>query len=118
VFAARVVRNATQSERRRSDSAAATATVGRGKGRRVTLTSDPTQDERDRYGRLLAYVKTDVGVNVGRKLIAQGWATTYVYNNVPFLQVPACNAAEDGARSARRGVYRSCGGNFHRATSG
>ena len=90
----------------------------RGKGRAVTLTTDPTQAERDRYGRLLAYVKTNAGVNVGHKLIAQRWATTFIFNNVPFQQVAALRAAEAGAKSAPRGVYRSCGGNFHIAREG
>ncbi len=32
-----------------------------GKGRRVTLRTDPSQDNFDRYGRLLAYVTTRAG---------------------------------------------------------
>jgi hypothetical protein len=45
-----------------------------GKGRRVKVTTDPTQDHRDRYGRLLAYVKDLRGTFGGAQLRA-GWAT-------------------------------------------
>jgi micrococcal nuclease len=108
VFAARVVRNATQSERRRSDSAAATATVGRGKGRRVTLTSDPTQDERDRYGRLLAYVyRADDGTFVNLALAQEGYAQPLtIPPNVAYAS--QFSAAAAGARTAGRGLWGTC----------
>jgi micrococcal nuclease len=82
-----------------------------GRGRRVTLRPDPTQDARDRYGRLLAYV--DPGVQRG--MLASGWATVYVYDRNPFQRLARFQAAERQARAARRGAWSRCGGDFHRS---
>lgn len=84
-----------------------------GRGRVVTVRTDPTQDAEDRYGRLLAYVSA-AGVDFGRAMVASGWATTYVYNHVAFQRVARYRSAQGSARSARRGVYAACGGDFHR----
>ena len=83
-----------------------------GRGRRVTITTDPTQQLTDRYGRLLAYVSAG-GRDFGRTMVASGWAKTYVYG-VGFQRVRAYRAAQRAAKAARRGVYRRCAGDFHR----
>ena len=85
-----------------------------GNGRRVVLRTDPTQDLFDRYGRLLAYVTTRSGVLLQTRMLAAGWATTYVYGGEPFQRVRGFRAAERRARGAVRGAYRECGGDFHR----
>jgi endonuclease YncB( thermonuclease family) len=85
-----------------------------GRGRSVTITTDPTQDLTDRHGRLLAYVSTS-GADFGRAMVSSGWAKTYVYN-VGFQRVSSYRAAERSARSARRGVHGRCGGGFHRTS--
>lgn len=54
-------------------------------GRRVRLVGDPSQDERDRYGRRLAYVLAD-GVDVGEVLVRRGWARVYVFDR-PFARL-------------------------------
>ena len=82
-----------------------------GKGRRVKVTTDPTQDRRDRYGRLLAYVKSARGSLAGAQLRA-GWAAVYVFAD-PFAQLGPFQAAETSARAQMRGAWRQCGGNFH-----
>jgi micrococcal nuclease len=87
---------------------------GGSRGRHVTLRTDPSQDAFDRYGRLLAYVTTEGGVNLGARQIARGWAAVYVYGGVPFRQVKRFRRAQRRARSGRRGVWARCGGDFHR----
>lgn len=82
-----------------------------GRGRSVTITTDPTQDLTDRYGRLLSYVGAG-GTDFGRAMVASGWATTYVYR-VDFQRVSAYRAAQRSAKAARKGVYRKCAGSFH-----
>jgi endonuclease YncB( thermonuclease family) len=82
-----------------------------GKGRRVKVTTDPTQDRRDRYGRLLAYVKSARGSLATAQLRA-GWATVYVFED-PFEQLAPFQTAEASSRDAGRGAWRRCGGNFH-----
>ena len=82
-----------------------------GKGRRVRVRTDPTQDRRDSYGRLLAYVKSAKGSLATAQLRA-GAATVYVFEN-PFEQLAAFQAAQGLARDAGRGAWATCAGNFH-----
>jgi len=83
-------------------------------GRAVVLVRDRTQDARDRYGRMLAYV--DVGSrDAGEEMVRGGWAKPYVYRDIPFARLRAYRAAESSARRARAGVHGACGGRFHRA---
>ena len=87
-----------------------------GKGRTVTITTDPTQDLTDRYGRLLSYVSAGT-TDFGRTMVAAGWATTYVYGGVDFQRVRAYRSAQSSAKSARKGVYRKCASSFHRKST-
>jgi endonuclease YncB( thermonuclease family) len=82
-----------------------------GKGRRVKVMTDPTQDRRDAFGRLLAYVASARGSFAAAQLRA-GWAGVYVFEN-PFEQLARFQAAETSARNSSRGVWGRCGGNFH-----
>ena len=82
-----------------------------GTGRRVKVTTDPSQDRRDAFGRLLAYVASARGSFAAAQLRA-GWASVYVFEN-PFEQLARFQAAEASARNSSRGVWGQCGGNFH-----
>lgn len=79
---------------------------------KVLLVTDPSQQTRDRYGRLLAYIQRG-GRDIGRAQIGRGWATTYVYDGKPFRRVDAYRRAEAGAAQAGRGAHELCGGDFH-----
>ena len=85
-----------------------------GRGHRVRIVSDPTQDRSDRYGRLLGYTELLGGPDAALALLRAGWAKVYVYAGVPFQRVAAFRAAERAARDANRGVWKLCGGDFHR----
>jgi micrococcal nuclease len=77
-------------------------------GARVRLEADPSQDVRDRYGRLLAHVYTGHrtgAASVNRALVASGAARVYVYGSVPFRYVDAFRRAERAARAAGRGLW-------------
>ena len=74
----------------------------------VVLRGDATQDTRDRYGRLLAYVWIPGGKDLGYQLIAGGFAKVYVYRN-PFQRLSAYRNAEAGARGATGGQWKACG---------
>jgi len=84
-----------------------------GTGRRVKVVTDPTQDRRDRYGRLLAYVRSNAG-SFGVAQLRRGWATVFVFDK-PFEQLNLFRAAEASAKGSRRGAWSRCGGNFHLA---
>jgi len=80
-------------------------------GSRVTLISDPSQDNKDRFDRLLRYVERG-GQDINRTQIKRGWANVYVFENNPFKRVRPYRQSEDDARAQDRGVWGQCGGEF------
>jgi micrococcal nuclease len=86
-----------------------------GRGRTVTLVADPTQDRRDRYGRMLAYVEGVDGTDLGEAELRDGWGEVYVFRGRRFQRLDRYRSAAAKARSERRGVWRSCAGGFHSA---
>jgi endonuclease YncB( thermonuclease family) len=80
-------------------------------GDRVKLIRDRSQDNRDRYGRLLRYVQIGQR-DVGRAQVRRGWASVYVYET-PFVRVPGYRRAQQKAHRSHRGVWRRCSGDFH-----
>jgi len=85
------------------------------RGRRVSITSDPTQDRVDRYGRLLAYVRPVGGRELNVMQVRRGWGEHYVFAGRPVARAGALQRAERAARRGRRGVWSHCGGDFHQA---
>lgn len=88
-------------------SQASARTRGLALGRRVVLRGDATQDTRDRYGRLLAYVDIGGSNDLGRALIRGGHATVYVYRR-PFQRVATYRSAERAAQSGPAGRWATC----------
>lgn len=81
-------------------------------GAAVRVVGDPSQDEVDRYGRMLGYVY----VNHRQLQLAQlraGLAEVYVYRGKPFGHLASYRRAEGVAKRHRRGVWGECGGDFH-----
>lgn len=74
---------------------------------RVTIVSDPTQDEVDRYGRLLRYVMKGSS-DIGRLQVARGHAEVYVYGGVPFQRTRSYQRAERAAKALSRGLWGRC----------
>jgi endonuclease YncB( thermonuclease family) len=79
-------------------------------GDALRLIADPTQDRRDRYGRLLRYVERSGGTDLGRAQVRDGWAAVYVYDGHPFQRVAGYRAAARRARELGLGVHARCGG--------
>ena len=78
-------------------------------GTRVTLYSDPSQDLKDRYGRLLRYVHKDkTGKDVNRQQVYLGHARVYVYDHTPFKRVTGYKLAATMAKAAGRGIWGMC----------
>lgn len=73
-------------------------------GQRVALVSDPTQAVHDRYGRTLAYVKRG-NWNFSVEAVRAGMARAYVYEHRPVQLSPEIEAAQEDAKSARRGLW-------------
>jgi micrococcal nuclease len=86
-------------------------------GATVRLRYDSVAGEEDTFGRTLAHAFVD-----GRQLeliqLRRGLAYVYRYDGQHFEGLDRFYAAQDQARSADRGVWGSCGGDFHSAKSG
>ena len=76
-------------------------------GSTVRLISDPSQADRDRYGRLLRYVERR-GKDVGRAQVNLGQAKVYVYNHKPFRRTSNYQRVQRNARQNGRGSWSSC----------
>ena len=65
-------------------------------GAAITVVGDDSQADRDVYGRLLAYLETSDGTDVGLQLIADGHAYEYTYGGVPHERAVEYRVAEHG----------------------
>jgi micrococcal nuclease len=73
-------------------------------GKQVSIEKDASQDERDKYGRLLAYIFLEDGTNVNKLLIEEGYAYEYTYN-LPYKYQSEFRQAESDACSNKRGLW-------------
>ncbi len=80
-------------------------------GKMVRLEADPTQGERDTYGRLLRYVFLSDGTNFNKLMIEQGYAFEYTYN-LPYKYQAEFKQAENYARTNKLGLWadNTCAG--------
>ena len=73
-------------------------------GSEVRLETDPSQGERDKYGRTLAYIFLKDGTNFNHFMIAEGYGHEYTYN-LPYKYQEEFKAAERAAREQKRGLW-------------
>lgn len=83
-----------------------------GRGRQVTLVSDPSQDQTDSYGRTLAFLDARGKGDLGRLMLRAGWASVYVFEQ-PFARLDRYQDAADAAERASSGGWERCRGDFH-----
>ena len=74
--------------------------------KQVRLVADPTQDDRDRYGRLLRHMRLADGRSVAELLIAGGFGREYTYDRA-YAGRAAHLRAQAAAKSAHRGIWSS-----------
>jgi micrococcal nuclease len=81
------------------------------KGKIVRLEYDETQDLRDAYGRILAYVYLEDGQMLNRKMVAEGYAYEYTYMK-PYQYQHEFRELQTFARTSSRGLWspETCGG--------
>ncbi len=73
-------------------------------GKSVVLTGDPTQGERDKYGRLLRYVTLPDGRSFNELMIKEGYAFEYTYN-IPYKYQSKYKQLQSEARQKKRGLW-------------
>jgi len=79
-------------------------------GKRVRLEADPTQQDRDRYGRLLRYVYLEDGTFVNEWMIEEGFAYEFTYT-APYQYQEEFKTAQEEAMKKQKGLWREgvCG---------
>lgn len=79
----------------------------------VTLEVDPSQGERDKYGRLLRYVFMDNGTDFSKYMITNGYAYEYTYNT-PYKYQSSYKSAQSQAQANKTGLWapNTCNGSL------
>jgi micrococcal nuclease len=75
-------------------------------GKSVRLEADPTNDNRDRYGRLLRYVYLQDGTLFEEMLITQGYG--FAYTLFAFQKKEAFTKLQERAQTAKAGLWAAC----------
>lgn len=73
-------------------------------GQKIRIEADPTQDTRDKYGRLLAYIYRDDGLFFNKSMVVDGYAYEYTYDK-PYKYQAEFKAAQITAQSAGAGLW-------------
>lgn len=73
-------------------------------GKYVALIADETQENRDKYNRLLRYVYLDDGSDYGKYMIENGFAYEYTYQ-IPYEHQSDYRDAEDTAQASNVGLW-------------
>jgi micrococcal nuclease len=76
-------------------------------GARVALERDPRLDDRDRFGRLLRYVRAG-STDLNLELVRRGAAAPYFFRGEHGRHADALLRAAESAREARRGLWGAC----------
>lgn len=75
-------------------------------GAKVRLEPDPTDNDRDKYGRLLRYIYLPDGTLYNAALIRDGYA--FAYTVFPLVKLDEFRALEKQARAANLGLWAAC----------
>ena len=78
-------------------------------GTDVAIETDPALDQRDRFGRILAYVLRE-GTNINVELVRRGAASVWFYEGDRGRHAAELLAAAEAATRARRGLWLACPG--------
>ncbi|MEK7614532.1 MAG: thermonuclease family protein [Patescibacteria group bacterium] len=73
-------------------------------GQKIRIEKDPSQGERDKYGRLLAYVFFENGLNFNKYMIEEGYAYEYTYN-FPYKYQSKFKQAQREAQMQGKGLW-------------
>ena len=75
--------------------------------RQIVLVADISQENKDKYERLLRYVLLPDGTNLNLELIEKGYAREYTYK-VPYQYQQEFRSAQETAKKQAVGLWTSC----------
>lgn len=73
-------------------------------GKSVSLATDPTQGDHDKYGRLLRYVFLEDKIFINKIIIEKGYGHEYTYR-IPYKYQKEFKQAQENARLEGRGLW-------------
>lgn len=73
-------------------------------GKEIQLKEDPTQENEDKYGRLLRYAFLEDGTLVNQAMIEDGYAYEYTYQK-PYQYQDQFKRAQQEAKASRKGLW-------------
>ncbi len=73
-------------------------------GKKVIIEKDETQDEYDKYNRLLAYIYLEDGTFYNKYMIEEGYAYEYTYD-VPYKYQQEFKEAQKKAQELKKGLW-------------
>ncbi|MFZ2025389.1 MAG: thermonuclease family protein [Microgenomates group bacterium] len=76
-------------------------------GESISLVADETQENKDKYERLLRYILLDDGTNLNFELIEKGYAREYTYK-VPYQYQKEFRSAQELAKTNATGLWNAC----------
>jgi endonuclease YncB( thermonuclease family) len=76
------------------------------RGKEVRLEADPTNQNRDRYNRLLRYVYSPDGRLINTEIIGEGYG--FAYTSFPFEKLEEFRMLQEQARTQNKGLWSSC----------
>jgi micrococcal nuclease len=82
----------------------------------VSFIGDPSQDSRDRYGRLLAYIWLADGSQFNYRMVSEGYALEYTYQ-IPYYYQADFKAGQQAAQTKQLGLWSpsTCNGDTTKA---
>lgn len=75
-------------------------------GKQVRLVVDQQQDDTDRYDRLLRYVESEAGMDLGAELLRGGYVR--VYESLPADRVVTYQELMREAQRSQQGLWQAC----------
>jgi len=76
-------------------------------GQQVSLIADATQENKDKYERLLRYIILGDGTNLNLELIQKGYAREYTYK-IPYQYQQEFRDAQVVAKTNTLGLWKAC----------
>ena len=76
-------------------------------GSNVSLVADNTQENKDKYERLLRYIMLVDGTNLNLELIEKGYAKEYTYK-IPYQYQQEFRSAQTVAKTNTIGLWKEC----------
>lgn len=77
-------------------------------GKNIYLEADNTQDNRDKFNRLLRYIFLEDNTNLNLMIIKQGYGREYTYKGKFYKYRGEFTTAEKEAKESLQGLWSSC----------